>query len=172
MTFSRCKHSLTLPHPEIYQVHTPETLRQLFHDYYNEAQRLREAYEDQFQIFIGFEGEWIRDSTLTDIQGLLNEHTFDLFVGSVHHVHTIPIDMDYGRYHAARDISGGTDEKLFEGYFDAQFALLQALRPPVIGHFDLIRLRSDDPERSFRTWSGVWEKVMRNLRFIAEYGGE
>ena len=103
---------------------------------------------------------------------LKSEYAFDLFVGSVHHVHTYPIDHEESRYRAARNVSGGTDERLFEDYFDAQFAMLQALRPPVIGHFDLIRLRSDDPERSFRTWPGVWGKVMRNLRFIAEYGGK
>ena len=49
--------------------------------------------------------------------------------------------------------------------------MLQALKPPVVGHFDLIRLFSDDSNRSFRTWNTVWEKIMRNLQYVANYGG-
>ena len=56
-------------------------------------------------------------------------------------------------------------------YFDAQLDMLQQLQPLVVGHFDLIRLKSDDMERSFTSWSGVWSKVLRNLDFIASYGG-
>lgn len=158
-------------YPEEQKTHTPTTLRQLFQEYYQEAQRLKQVYADQIDIFVGFESEWIRDSTFADIQGLLDEYSFDLFVGSIHHVHTLPIDHESSVYYEARKVAGGTDERLFEDYFDAQLAMLQALKPPVIGHFDLIRLRSDDPERSFRTWPGVWERVMRNLRFVADYGG-
>jgi histidinol-phosphatase (PHP family) len=86
-------------------------------------------------------------------------------------MHTIPIDYDHEMYIRARDIAGGTDERLFEDYFDAQLDMLKALKPPVVGHFDLIRLKSDDPERSFKTWPGVWERVVRNLEFVVGYGG-
>ena len=74
-------------------------------------------------------------------------------------------------YERAREKAGGTDERLFEDYFDAQFEMLTTMKPLVVGHFDLIRLKSDDPERSFRQWRGVWEKIMRNLEFVAGYGG-
>lgn len=86
-------------------------------------------------------------------------------------MHTVPIDYDRPMYEQAREIAGGTDERLFEDYFDAQFEMLQQLRPPVVGHFDLIRLKSDDMERSFTTWSGVWSRILRNLDFVASYGG-
>lgn len=86
-------------------------------------------------------------------------------------MHTIPIDYDHDMYRRARDIAGGTDERLFEDYFDAQLDMLKALKPPVVGHFDLIRLKSDDPERSFKVWPGVWERVLRNLKFVVGYGG-
>ncbi|OAX77118.1 hypothetical protein ACJ72_08587 [Emergomyces africanus] len=49
--------------------------------------------------------------------------------------------------------------------------MIKALKPPVIGHFDLIRLKSDDPERSFKQWPAVWEKILRNLDYVSEYGG-
>jgi histidinol-phosphatase (PHP family) len=51
--------------------------------------------------------------------------------------------------------------------------MLQGLRPKVVGHFDLIRLLSEEPDRLLRGWGTgvVWEKVVRNLQFIQEYGG-
>lgn len=86
-------------------------------------------------------------------------------------MHTVPIDYDRNMYEEAREKAGGTDERLFEDYFDAQLEMLEQLKPLVIGHFDLIRLKSDDMERSFTTWPGVWSKILRNLDYIASYGG-
>ncbi|EEH38687.1 histidinol-phosphatase [Paracoccidioides lutzii Pb01] len=139
--------------------------------YFKEAQRLREKYVSKINILIGFESDWIRPSSLKWIRESLARFPFDFFVGSVHHVHTVPIDFDTQFYHKAREIAGGTDEKLFGDYFDAQLAMLRAIKPPVVGHFDLIRLKSDDPERSFKQWPGIWKKILRNLDYVAEYGG-
>lgn len=158
-------------YPEELDRQTEASLIQLFDDYHREATRLRERYKDEINIHIGFEGEWIRPSTLGIIHGLLDRYHFDLFVGSVHHMHTIPIDFDHELYAKAREAAGGTDEKLFRDYFDSQFDMLKALQPPVVGHFDLIRLKSDDPERSFQDFPEVWRKICRNLQFIVEYGG-
>src|ERR1700753_2363305 len=47
--------------------YTPETLFQLYDDFYHEARRLQKAYADQIQLLVGFEGEWIRDYS----QGLM-----------------------------------------------------------------------------------------------------
>jgi histidinol-phosphatase (PHP family) len=151
--------------------HTPESLEQLYDDFYREARRLQKAYADRIHLFVGFEGEWIRESSLGIIQRLLEKYELDLFVGSVHHVHKLPIDYDTPMYHQARQIAGGSDEQIFADYFDAQYAMLQTLKPPVVGHFDLIRLKSDDPDRSFKAWPHVWEKLIRNLNFITDYGG-
>jgi len=139
--------------------------------YWKEALRLRDKYASQIKILVGFEIDWIRPSSLTLIQRSLARFPFEFFVGSVHHVHTIPIDYDRAMYVQARDAAGGTDERLFEDYFDAQLDMLKQLKPLVVGHFDLIRLKSDDPERSFTQWPGVWKKILRNLDFIAAYGG-
>ena len=115
--------------------------------------------------------DWIRPDSKKDIEDLLNKYQFDLFIGSVHHVHNIPIDYDKELYLAVRKKAGGTDEDLFSDYFDSQFEMLRALKPPIVGHLDLIRLLSDDPNVDCRKWPGVWEKIHRNLKFIAEYGG-
>ena len=158
-------------YPEEENDHTPETLTKLYDDFYQEARRLQTAYAAQIQLFVGFEGEWIRDSSRGTINDLLEKYDMDLFVGSVHHVHAVPIDYDTPLYHKARELAGGSDERIFGDYLDAQYEMVKALRPPVVGHFDLIRLKSDEPDRSFQTWPAVWNKVIRNLRFIAGYAG-
>ncbi|RYC63011.1 hypothetical protein CHU98_g3185 [Xylaria longipes] len=63
------------------------------------------------------------------------------------------------------------EEKMYERYYDQQYEMLIALRPRVVGHFDLIRLMSSDPGRNVRPWRGVWERIERNLAFVASYGG-
>ena len=151
--------------------HTPESLVQLYDDFYHEARRLQTVYSNQIQLFVGFESEWIRESHVKILQSLLQKYELDLFVGSVHHVHTVPIDYDTSHYHKAREIAGSTDVQIYADYFDAQYEMLQTLKPPVVGHFDLIRLKSDDPDRGFTAYSSVWAKVTRNLKFVAEYGG-
>ena len=128
-------------------------------------------YAPEIKLLVGVEIDWIRPSSLEGIQSLLKKYPFDLFIGSVHHVHSIPIDYDRKMYAEARKKSGGTDEQLAEDYFDLQYEMLKALEPPVVGHFDLIRLLSDDVEASFVQWTRVWSKILRNLDFIVGYGG-
>ncbi|OAQ95898.1 hypothetical protein LLEC1_06384 [Akanthomyces lecanii] len=64
----------------------------------------------------------------------------------------------------------GPREALHEDYYDLQHAMLAALRPRVVGHFDLVRLLSADPARDIRQWTGVWARVLRNLKVAAEQG--
>jgi histidinol-phosphatase (PHP family) len=139
--------------------------------FFHEAARLRKKYESHIKIVIGFESEWIRPTSLDLINLSLQSENLDFFVGSVHHVHTKPIDFDQAGYQAAKEIAGGSDQQIFGDYFDAQFAMLQATKPPVVGHFDLIRLKSENPERSFQEWQDVWARITRNLEFIVSYGG-
>jgi histidinol-phosphatase (PHP family) len=158
-------------HDQIEAGNTVSELRSRHDAYICEAIRLRDKYASSIKILIGFEGEWIRPSSADMVSTLLQIPGTDFFIGSVHHVHEIPIDFDKAMYQKARHVAGGTDERLFEDYFDAQFEMLKALQPPVVGHFDLIRLLSDDPNVEFRSMEGVWERVLRNLTLIAEQGG-
>lgn len=98
----------------------------------------------------------------------------------------MPIDFDAAMYaQAVAACAGGGggggggrgEEALFEAYFDEQFEMLRALRPRVVGHFDLVRLFSEAPGRALKGggggegWRGVWERVVRNLEFVLGYGG-
>lgn len=150
----------------------PFELFRTFSEYYNTALRLRSKYQHQIHIPIGFEVDYIRESSIPLIRNLQSIYKFDFFIGSVHHVHTIPIDFDQEMYQKALSAVGGTEESLFEAYFDAQFQMLEALRPAVVGHFDLIRLFSADPTKGLRDYgAGVWERVERNVAFVVSYGG-
>ena len=133
--------------------------------------RLRALYASQIKLLIGFEGEWIRPSYGALIADLAANPAVDYFIGSVHHVNGIPIDYDAAFYENARNACGDNDETLFEAYFDAQFEMLNALQPRVVGHFDLIRLLSAEPDGDLRRWDGVWDRVVRNLRVVREQGG-
>jgi len=154
-------------------VYTEATLKENFDDYMVEAARLKEAYADKINLFVGFESEWIRPSTETDVRAVLEKYagSVDLYMGSIHHVSGIPIDFDHEKYQLAREKAGGTDEKLFLQYFREMGNMLHALKPPLVGHFDLIRLKSDDPNTHFEGMDEVWEQIRSNLQYIAKYGG-
>ena len=167
-----------------------------------EATRLRDKYSDQITILIGFESEWIHTplnngnvkpdtSSLALVQKLQKKHrqALNLFIGSVHHVHQVPIDYSRELYLQARtaannlakgqnyeeragsDNWGNLDEALFINFFDAQYDMLRSLKPPVIGHFDLIRLYSDRPDDALQSQTRIWKYVTRNLEYISGYGG-
>lgn len=153
----------------------------VYDDFIAEATRLRDEYasregggtRDGMQILIGFEAEWItHESSTRIVRDLLSRHAaqIDFFVGSVHFVRETPIDYDAAFYARARDLCGGSDERLFAEYFDAQYEMLRALRPRVVGHFDLVRLFSEAPDRGWRG-SGSWGRIVRNLEFVRGYGG-
>ncbi|KAK3687365.1 Polymerase/histidinol phosphatase-like protein [Podospora appendiculata] len=140
--------------------------------YLAEAQRLQSLYASQIHILIGFEGEWIRPGCGPLIQRLAAAPCVDYFIGSIHHAAGVPIDYDAATYRVARDVCGGSDEAVFERYYDEQLEMLVALRPKVVGHFDLIRLMSDDPGAEAKAvGNGVWERVVRNLAEVVGYGG-
>ncbi|KAI0014717.1 histidinol-phosphatase [Xylariomycetidae sp. FL0641] len=64
------------------------------------------------------------------------------------------------------------ERHMYAAYYDQQHAMLTALRPRVVGHFDLVRLLSRDPARDVRAlWPDVWARMCRNLRAVAAYGG-
>ncbi|KAK0701775.1 histidinol phosphate phosphatase HisJ family protein [Lasiosphaeria miniovina] len=141
--------------------------------YLVEAQRLQKKYADQIHILIGIEGEWIRPAYGDIVKAHTEPACIDYFLGSVHHTAGVPIDFDKVHYARARDAAGGSEELLYEKYYDEQLEMLRTLKPRVVAHFDLIRLLSDEPARPLQAWAGgrVWDKVVRNLEFVASYGG-
>jgi histidinol-phosphatase (PHP family) len=56
-------------------------------------------------------------------------------------------------------------------YFDAQYDMLQSLRPEVVGHFDLCLLWTPEVCLVSDGMEEVWERVVRNVDFVIGYGG-
>ncbi|MEJ2037823.1 MAG: histidinol-phosphatase [Desulfosarcinaceae bacterium] len=138
-----------------------------FGRYVAEARRLQTAYSDRIRLYIGFETEFYT-GCLEHIKALLRQYRPDYFVGSVHHVEDIPIDLDKDTYHKALSACGGT-EALYCRYFDLQYELIQSLRPAVLGHFDLIRIFDPEYGRHLQLPSVVG-RIERNLNLAASLG--
>ncbi|KAI9209898.1 Polymerase/histidinol phosphatase-like protein [Polychytrium aggregatum] len=148
---------------------TPQDTYNTFVEFYRTARHLQSKYESQIQLLVGLETEWIHSGTLSELQALVQAYPVDYMVGSVHHVNTVPIDYDTGLYAKAVEAAQQSSlEGLFRDYFDQQHSMLAALKPLVVGHFDLVRIFAP---AGFELSAEVWDKIRRNVALIVEYGG-
>ncbi|CAO3644327.1 unnamed protein product [Cunninghamella echinulata] len=152
---------------------TPTTLTETFDDYIKEANRLKIKYQDQIQIIIGSELEFIHPEYKTHIQQLKKKWQLDYVIGSLHHTGGIPIDYSPELYQQAlTDLAQDNIVTLFELYFDEQWKMLETVQPQVIGHFDLVRIfaTKDQSLQAFQS-STVWQRIERNIDYVIQYGG-
>ena len=152
-----------------------DDLCKAFDGFIVEACRLRKQYKSRITLLIGLETEYITTESLLHVKTLLHRHSdiIDLVVGSVHHVHSIPIDFDRATFDRAVAAQAGDDhasrlQNCFCAYLDAQYDLLTSLRPEVIGHFDLCRLYT--PNADLHNRAETWQRVKRNVEFAIDYG--
>lgn len=146
---------------------TPSHLAEVFTNYIGEGRRLQEKYHDQLKIYVAMEIETY-SGYLQFVPDLIARHRPDYLVGSVHFVDDLPIDYSRKCYQqAVRRL--GSLEALYCRYFDQQAEMIVALKPSVVGHFDLIRI-FDDNYRKRLELKAVWERIMRNLELIREQG--
>lgn len=143
----------------------------------SEAHRLKDLYSNDIAILVGLETEFITTLDLDNLQTLLQRYAgrIEYLVGSLHHVNGIPIDFDtetYKKALASFFVEGGSPDEHMENflcsYFDAQYELLRRFHPEVIGHIDLCRLH--EPCLSLESYSQVWKKLERNVRYAVDYG--
>ncbi|AGO12336.1 AaceriAEL022Wp [[Ashbya] aceris (nom. inval.)] len=174
-------------------------LAELFERYVEHAERLRQRVGGM-AVLVGMEAEACDRRHVAYAKRLLQEFggRLQFCVGSVHHVYGIPIDYDQAMWGAALQQAGGNLKRLLADYFDWQYYMLCELQPQVVGHFDLIRLYlprdklwielgtgavSDTylgsewahiaavSSRIVSLWEDVQSRVVRNLKYIASYGG-
>ncbi|MCZ6658856.1 MAG: histidinol-phosphatase [Gammaproteobacteria bacterium] len=136
-----------------------------FEHYFEEARRLQSAYADDIDIMVAFETE-AYSGYQTEVAALVEEFHPDYLVGSVHHVNDVPFDASPGDYLDAVAKAGGM-AAMYCDYFDLQLELIDAFRPAVVGHFDLIRIHDGDYAQTLQD-PNVWERAARNLERIAE----
>ena len=146
---------------------TVQAMTDRFGRYMAEARRLQAVYKDRIQLLVGFETEYYT-GCLAHIRTLVRQYLPDYFVGSLHHVEDIPFDLSPADYQRALTACGGV-EALYCRYFDLQHELIEFLHPPVVGHFDLIRL-FDSHYTSHLQFPSVVERIERNLNLMARLG--
>lgn len=138
-----------------------------FADYIAECRRLQQKYAARIRLFVGMETETC-DGFEEHVAGLKARFSPDYIVGSVHHAAGVAFDYSQEEYMRAVEACGGLAE-LYSSYFDAQYRMLCALQPEVVGHFDLIRIFDPDYTETVRI-PAVWQRVVRNLEYIADAG--
>lgn len=140
-------------------------LQQQFAAYAAEVHRLKQLYRDDILLLAGMEGECY-PGAFEYALGLQQRYALDYIVGSVHHVRGINFDFCPLQYQAAIAACGDIDT-LYNTYFDEQFAMLKALCPAVVGHFDLVRLYDPDyAQRLLRP--EIMRRIERNLKFVRD----
>ena len=138
-----------------------------FRRYFAEARRLQVARRDEITLYVGFETEACRGYQAA-VRAAKRAFAPDLVVGSVHHVGEILFDYSEANYRRAVAAAGGI-ENFYCAYFDRQLELVNAIRPAVVGHFDLVRIFDADYAERWQV-PAIAERARRNLARIAELG--
>ncbi|WP_092222284.1 histidinol-phosphatase [Desulforhopalus singaporensis] len=144
---------------------TAESLLEKFADYFVEIRRLKQLYRDRLEIFAAMEIETY-SGYRQFVPFLVKTFQPDYFVGSVHFVGDINFDYSEKLYRRAIDSAGSIDN-LYLKYFDLQYEMIDLLNPPVVGHFDLIRIFDPD-YRSRLLRPDINRKIERNLELIRQ----
>jgi histidinol-phosphatase (PHP family) len=155
--------------------HGIEDNEKQFQSYITSAKSAIGKYQDRINILLGFEAEFIIPDFAEEVNKILARYPeVQTFIGSLHHVQGIPIDFSQELYTKALMYLGGDEVFLWETYYEEHYAMLQALKPPIVGHFDLIKLYSAHSTRLLglkEDLPDVWAKVVRSLIFTKSYGG-
>ncbi|MBW2367703.1 MAG: histidinol-phosphatase [Deltaproteobacteria bacterium] len=138
-----------------------------FGRYMTTCRDLKEKYASTIKILVGFETETYSGAIplARRLQALWRP---DYLVGSVHHVDDINFDGGPAEYQQAVDAAGGIDN-LYGRYFDAQYDMITALKPAVVGHFDLIRIYDPDYPK-WLVQPEIETRVLRNLSAVKAHG--
>ncbi|EDV25137.1 uncharacterized protein TRIADDRAFT_25985 [Trichoplax adhaerens] len=145
---------------------TVQFLQENFEKYIREARRLQHHYKEHIKLLVGMETFYFGADSIQDINDSRQHFNPDYVVGMVRHIRGIPIDINNDSFTKAEEAVGNTEE-LFCEYFDCQYELVTKTHPEVVGKFDLIYTF----RKNFELTEVIWEKIDRNIRYIAEYGG-
>ncbi|NIA15149.1 MAG: histidinol-phosphatase HisJ family protein [Nitrospiraceae bacterium] len=114
-------------------------IAQDFEDYARELGVLSEEFADRIGVLRGFEAEVVPSGSYAQVMhGLRERLGFDYIVGSVHWVDDVIIDYTQAEFDRAAAQHGGL-EGLAVRYYAVVAEMVDALRPEVVGHLDLLR---------------------------------
>jgi histidinol-phosphatase (PHP family) len=121
-----------------------------FEAYAQAIDRLAGEFADRLVVLRGFEAEVIPTSGYREeMLGIRERFGFDYMVGSVHYVDETSIDGPKADFETLLARSGGLDQAAVK-YYEAVVEMVEALRPEVVGHLDLIR-RNAEPDAKLDT---------------------
>ena len=130
--------------------YTIERLYEEFDAYAKAVRALAEEYADRMTLLCGFEAEVVPTANYRELMtGHRERHGFDYMVGSVHYVNEIPIDGERADFDRAVESCEGLEAFAIQ-YYEAVAEMVEALRPDVVGHLDLIR-KNAPPEADLAT---------------------
>jgi histidinol-phosphatase (PHP family) len=119
--------------------YTIERIQAEFDAYAGAVRALSDEYADRMTLLCGFEAEVVPTATYRQrMTGFRSQYGFDYMVGSVHYVGELQIDGLKAEFDQAVEAAGGL-EAFAVRYYDTVVAMIEALRPDVVGHLDLIR---------------------------------
>lgn len=140
-----------------------DQLYRRFERYIAAGRHLQQKYARAVRLYVGFETEaW--SGSIDFVRRLGRIFRPDYIVGAVHHVDDIGFDTSPAEYARAVAAAGGL-ETFYCRYFDLQYHLLTAVRPQVVGHFDLVRIFDPAYETTIALPS-VQVRVRRNLELV------
>lgn len=118
---------------------TVERLDKDFRDYIHSVTELAENFAERLTVLRGFEIEVVpADGYRETMLAYRRAGDFDYIVGSVHYVEEVSIDGPIDDFRRVRDGIGGL-EALAVRYYEIVAEMIEALRPEILGHLDLLR---------------------------------
>ncbi len=118
---------------------TIEKVQEDFERYAKAIFDLAEEFDGRLTVLRGMEAEVVPTACYAELMlGYRERFGFDYMVGSVHYVDEMSVDDTPELFEQAMEAHGGL-EPLAIRYYETLAAMVEALRPDVVGHFDVIR---------------------------------
>ena len=147
---------------------TVARLQRDFEAYAGAVQELSEQFAERLVVLRGFEAEVVPAQSYREkMLGHHQRFEFDYMVGSVHYVDEISIDSEQAEFERAAEACHGL-EALAVRYYETVAGMVTALKPDVVGHFDLIR-KNAGPEFSSGT-PEISHAAINALEAVREHG--
>ncbi|GIV05413.1 MAG: putative histidinol-phosphatase [Fimbriimonadales bacterium] len=122
---------------------TPQTLEANFERYAHTITQLADEFADRLTVLRGFEIEVVPQDRYRElVHHYRQKYPFDYMVGSVHYLYDASIDGSSDRDFLTMMADVGGMEEVAVQYYHKVAEMAQAVRPEVIGHLDLVRLKA------------------------------
>jgi len=128
---------------EIERGWSTHTLEETFDRYAHVVAQLADEFADRLVVLRGFEIEVVPEDRYPDlVRGYRERYGFDYIVGSVHFLHGAALDGYSEQSFDAMMAGVGGMEAVAVQYYHKVAEMAQAVRPEVIAHLDLVRLKA------------------------------